>query len=84
MQSGRIYPHEMSGHHGGVVVNEGEKGTPLSMITENQHEILRPTSNQRALQKSNGQYACKRAKVVEWPPSLKKVCLVQEGPETPR
>jgi hypothetical protein len=23
-------------------------------------------------------------KVAEWPPSLKKVCLVQEGPVTPR
>ena len=69
---------------GGVVVNEGEKGTPLSMITKTQHEILWSANSQREYQKSNGQYACKWAKVVEWPPSLKKVCLVQEGLETPR
>jgi hypothetical protein len=68
---------------GEVAVNEGAKGTPLSMIKITQYKFLRPTSKQRAHQKSNDQYACKRAKVVEWPPSLKKVCLIQEGLETP-
>jgi hypothetical protein len=68
---------------GWVAVNEGAKGTPLSMIMKTQYRLLRPTSNQRAHQNSNDQYACKWGKVVEWPPSLKKVCLTQEGPETP-
>jgi len=36
---------------GGVVVNEGAKGTPLSMIMKTQYRLLRPTSNQRAYQK---------------------------------
>jgi hypothetical protein len=67
----------------GVAANEGAKGTLLSMITKTQHKILSSTSSQRALQKSNSQYACKQDKVAKWPPSLKKVCLVQEGTETP-
>jgi hypothetical protein len=74
----------MSRHHGGVVVKEGENGTPLFMIMKTQYIILRSTSSQSSLQKSNDQYACKWAKVAEWSPSLKKVCLVQEGPKTPR
>jgi hypothetical protein len=64
-------------------VNEGAKRTPLSMITRTQYKFLRPTSNQRVHQKSNGRYAYKWGKVVEWPPSLKTVCLVEEGSETP-
>jgi hypothetical protein len=68
---------------GWVAVKEGAKGTPLSLITKTQNKILWSTNNQRAYQKVEWQYACKQAKVVEWPPSLKKVCLIQEGPETP-
>jgi hypothetical protein len=36
---------------GGVAVNEGEKVTPISMITKAQHEILWSTNSQRAYQK---------------------------------
>jgi hypothetical protein len=45
---GGIFPHE---RHGGVAVNEGEKGTPLSMITKTQYEILWSINNQRGHQK---------------------------------
>jgi hypothetical protein len=68
---------------GGVAVNEGEKGTPLSMITKTQYKSYGQLIIKEHTKKSNDQYACKRAKVAEWPPSLKKVCLIQEGPETP-
>jgi hypothetical protein len=50
---------------GWVEVNEGSKGTSLSMIMKTQYKLLGPTSNQRAHQKSNGQYAHKRGKVAE-------------------
>jgi hypothetical protein len=33
---------------GGVAVNEGEKGTPLSMIIKTQHENISSNNNQRA------------------------------------
>jgi hypothetical protein len=36
MKSGWIFPHEMSEHCGGIVLNEGAKGTPLSMIMKTQ------------------------------------------------
>jgi hypothetical protein len=68
MKSERIHPHVMSEHHGGgegVVVNEGTKGTPLSMIMKTQYKLLKPTSNQIPHQKSNDQYAHKWGKVVE-------------------
>ena len=62
----------------------GDAGlTPRRLMTLQNKNILKPTSIQRAYQNSNSQYVCKRAKVAEWPPSLKKVCLVQEGLETP-
>jgi hypothetical protein len=36
---------------GGVTINEGEKGNPLSMIIKTQHINLWSTNNQRAYQK---------------------------------
>jgi hypothetical protein len=65
MKNRQIDPHRMSEHHGGVAANEEAKGTPLSMINKTQQKLMRPTSNQRAHQKSNDQYAHKRGKVIE-------------------
>jgi hypothetical protein len=47
MKRGHILLHEMSENHRGVAVNEGAKGTPLSMIVRTQYKILRPISNKK-------------------------------------
>jgi hypothetical protein len=79
MKSERICPHVMSEHHGGVVVNEGAEGTPLSMIMKTQYKLLKPTSNQRPHQKSN--MANMHTNGVKW---LKGASLPKVGMSHPR